>query len=90
MEKLWKTQRPMKINKIPLIIITCVILSFIFVSLLYWICPPKIIYVDEKKDECIEAGGIYYVRDFSYKHEGNEYMAICFIPEKRLWSIKIK
>jgi len=51
---------------------------------------PKIIYLDEKKDECIAQKGEYNLRDWSMEDDGSDYRATCKIPEHTIWEIKLK
>ena len=51
---------------------------------------PKTIYMDQKMNECIEAGGEYSVLNYAWEGApSDDYRATCEIPEKKLWRINL-
>ena len=58
-----------------------VLLGFVFV----FSSPTPKVEISDKMKECIDKGGQFFIRDYSYRVDESDYKMTCFVPEHRLW-----
>jgi len=59
-------------------------------AIFFFTTPTPKVNQGEKMKECIEAGGEFAIRDWSWHDDGSDYRMTCDLPERELWRYEIR